>query len=383
MTTASALIPAAGSGERFGRSANKVFCDVAGKPILAHTLAVFESCEAIDEIVLVARQADLERSQNLLRRFGFAKVREVVRGGRHRQDSVANGLARVTREIVVIHDAARPLVTRQVIERSIEVARHSGACVAAVPVIDTIKSVTDGRVTATIDRSNLFAVQTPQTFQTELITEAYRRAIEDGVYATDDAALVERLGKEVAVVPGSYDNIKVTTPADLDAVSAKLGGGEVRTGIGYDVHGLVEGRKLVLGGVGIDFDKGLAGHSDADVAVHAIMDAVLGAASLGDIGRLFPDSDPQYRNISSLSLLTRVGELLCGAGWLVLNIDAVIVCESPKIAPFATQMSRRIADCLGIDSSRVSIKGTTTEGLGFTGRGEGIACQAIATIRRP
>ena len=383
MTTASALIPAAGSGERFGRGVNKVFCEVAGRPVLAHTLAVFESCEAIDEIVLVTRQSDIEASRKLSGRFGFAKVRAIVAGGDERQDSVARGLEKVTREIVAIHDAARPLVTREIIERSIEEAARSGACIAAVPVIDTIKSVTDGDVTGTVDRSNLYAVQTPQTFRTELIREAYRRAYEDGVYATDDAALVERLGKRVTVVPGSYDNIKITTPADLEIASVKLGGGEVRAGIGYDVHALVEGRRLVLGGVEIEFEKGLGGHSDADVVLHAIMDALLGAASLGDIGRHFPDSDPQYKGISSLRLLERVNGLLSDAAWQVMNVDAVVVCERPKIAPLASEMSRRIADCLGIDPSRVSVKGTTTEGLGFTGRGEGIACQAVATLGRP
>ena len=383
MKTASALIPAAGSGERLGRGANKVFCEVAGRPILAHTLAVFESCGAIEETILVTRQSDIEASRELSGRFGFAKVRAIVAGGEHRQDSVANGLEKVTCDICAIHDAARPLVTREIIERSIEEAARSGACIAAVPVIDTIKSVVDGDVTGTVDRSNLYAVQTPQTFRTELIREAYRRAYEDSVYATDDAALVERLGKSVTVVPGSYDNIKITTPADLGVASVKLGGGEVRTGIGYDVHALVEGRKLVLGGIEIDFPKGLAGHSDADVVLHAIMDALLGAVSLGDIGRHFPDSDPQYKGISSLKLLERVRGLLSDSGWRVLNVDAVVVCERPKIAPLASEISHRIANCLGIDSSRVSVKGTTTEGLGFTGRGEGIACQAVATIGRP
>ncbi|MGC8862541.1 MAG: 2-C-methyl-D-erythritol 4-phosphate cytidylyltransferase [Armatimonadota bacterium] len=383
MRTASALIPAAGSGERFGRAGNKIFCEVAGKPVLAHTLAVFESCAAIEEIVLIVRQADLETARDLTKRFGLAKIRSIVCGGKHRHDSVANGLAHVTLDIVAIHDAARPLVTDEIIRRSIEEAARTGACVAAVPVIDTIKSVADGRVEATVDRSSLYAVQTPQTFRTTLIVDAYARAYEDGFFATDDAALVERLGQEVTVVPGSYDNIKITTPADLEVVSTKLGGGEVRTGIGYDVHALVEGRKLILGGVQIDLEKGLAGHSDADVVVHAVMDALLGAASLGDIGRHFPDSDPQYRDISSLELLRRVGAMLSEAGWLVLNVDAVVVCERPKIAPFASAMSGRIAEALRIDANRISVKGTTTEGLGFAGRGEGIACQAVAAIRRP
>ena len=379
---ASALIPAAGSGARFGRGVNKVFCEVAGRPILAHTLAVFESCEAVDELIVIVGEREVEPARELVGRFGFRKVREIVAGGAHRQDSVANGLKEVTGDVVAIHDAARPLVTREIIERSIHEAARSGACIAAVPVIDTIKSVADGAVTGTIDRRDLYAVQTPQTFLTDLIREGYERALADGFHATDDAALVERLGKRVTVVPGSYDNIKITTPADLEFASVKLGGGEVRTGIGYDVHALVEGRKLVLGGVEFEFEKGLAGYSDADVVLHAIMDALLGAASLGDIGRHFPDSDPQYKGISSLKLLERMRGLLSDAGWQVLNVDAVVICERPRIAPLAAEMAQRISGCLKIDPSRVSVKGTTTEGLGFTGRGEGIACQAVATLAR-
>ncbi|MCX8053448.1 MAG: 2-C-methyl-D-erythritol 4-phosphate cytidylyltransferase [Armatimonadetes bacterium] len=383
LTTTSALIPAAGSGERFGRGSNKVFCEVAGKPILAHTLSVFESCEAVDEVVLVARPDDIKTARLLAEHFAFRKVRTIVPGGEQRQDSVANGLKEVRGDIVAIHDAARPLITGEIIRRSIEEAAKSGACVVAVPVIDTIKAVSDGVVDSTIDRANLYAVQTPQTFRTDIIREAYRRALEDQVYATDDAALVERLGGVVTIVPGSYDNIKITTPADLEVASVKLGGGEVRTGIGYDVHAFTDDRKLVLGGVEVDFEKGLAGHSDADVLIHAIMDALLGAASLGDIGCHFPDSDSQYKEVSSLKLLEQVGQMLSRNDWKVLNVDAVVICEEPKIAPFSSEMSIRIANCLGIDSSRVSVKGTTTEGLGFTGRGEGISCQAVATIARP
>jgi len=312
-------------------------------------------------------------------------VAHIVAGGAHRQDSVRNGLAKCSLDIIAIHDAARPMVTTEIIERSIEKAEEMGACIAAVPVIDTVKSASNDIVTSTIDRSSLYAVQTPQTFRAELIRRAYDQAFADGFYATDDAALVERLGEKVAIVPGSYENIKITTPSDLAIAECALGGAEpreIRTGFGFDVHELVEGRKLWLGGVEIEYEKGLLGHSDADVILHAIADACLGAAALGDIGKHFPDTDPAYKGISSLTLLSRVYELIQADGWSILNVDCAVACEQPKLAPHARAMRRRIAEALSTTHDHVSVKGTTTEGLGYTGRGEGIACWAVATIGR-
>lgn len=381
MMRACALIPAAGRGERFGRPTNKVFAEIAGKPILAHTLSVFESCEAIGEIIIVAGKNEIEAVGELVDRFGFGKVTHIVAGGKERQDSVRQGLEKVSSEIVAIHDAARPMVTCEIIDRSIKEAQRSGACIAAVPMIDTIKSATpECIVTDTIDRSNLYSIQTPQTFRTDLIRGAYEQAYIDGFYATDDSALVERLGKQVTIVRGSYDNVKITTPSDMELASMRLGGRMHRTGIGFDVHALVEGRKLTLGGVAIPYEKGLAGHSDADVLVHAVMDALLGAAALGDIGRHFPDSDPAYMDISSMKLLSHVAKLLAKDGWHITNIDAVVICEQPKISPHVENMVKGIAKCLQIEPGCISIKGTTTEKLGYTGRSEGIACQAIATL---
>lgn len=397
MTKASALIAAAGAGERLGKGINKVFVTVAGKPILAHTLAVFEACEAVGEIIIVTGERDIEAAGDIVGRFGFAKVTHVVAGGAHRQDSVRNGLALATGDIIAIHDAARPMVTTEIIERSIAKAVEMGACVAAVPVIDTIKSASDSIVAATVDRTSLYSVQTPQTFRADLIRRAYQAAYAPSTgsgcsfYGTDDAALVERLGEKVAIVPGSYDNIKITTPSDLAIAECRLGApqseiynlkSEIRVGLGFDVHALVEGRKLVLGGVEIAHEKGLLGHSDADVVLHAIADACLGAAALGDIGKLFPDTDPAYKGISSLKLLAHVHDLLAREGWSIGNVDAVVICEQPKIAPHSSEMRRRIAECLDTTPDRISVKGTTTERLGFTGRGEGIACQAVATVRR-
>lgn len=362
---------------------------MAGKPILARTLSVFEACEAIGEIIVVTAEQDIKAVGELVGRFGFAKVKHIVAGGAQRQDSVRNGLARVALDIVAIHDAARPIVTCEIIERSIAKAYETGACIAAVPVIDTIKSAADGIVSATVDRASLYSVQTPQTFRTELVRRAYERAYADGFYATDDAALVEHIGERVAIVPGSYENIKITTPSDLEIAQARLSPSplgeeapQTRTGFGFDVHKLIEGRELWLGGVKIEHEKGLLGHSDADVALHAIADACLGAAALGDIGKHFPDSDPAYKGISSLTLLARVGELITAEGYAIINIDAVIACERPKIAPHTSQMRDSIAEALSTTPDRISIKGTTTEGLGYTGRGEGIACWAVATLRR-
>ncbi len=392
MTIASALIPAAGAGERLGKGVNKALVEVAGKPILAHTLSVFEACESVGEIVIVTGEQDIEAAGEIAGRFGFTKVKHIIAGGAQRQDSVRNGLAKCSHDIIVIHDAARPMVTCGMIERSIEKAREMGACIAAVPVIDTIKSSEEGVVSATIDRRLLYSVQTPQTFRTDLIRKAYDKAYEDGFYATDDSALVEHLGEKVAIVQGSYENIKITTPSDLEIAECRLASrhaeldsasnSTVRTGFGFDVHRLVEGRELWLGGVRIEHEKGLLGHSDADVALHAIADACLGAAALGDIGKHFPDSDPAYKGISSLQLLSRVGELVSAEGYAVGNIDAVIACERPKIAPHTAEMRDRIAEALRTSPDCVSIKGTTTEGLGYTGRGEGIACWATATLIR-
>ncbi len=381
--------------------------EVAGKPILAHTLAVFESCDAIEEIIIVTGERDIEAAGELVGRFGFAKVTCIVAGGAKRQDSVRNGLAKATRDIIAIHDAARPMVTREIIERSIAKAAEMGACVAAVPVIDTIKSASDEIIRSTIDRASLHSIQTPQTFRAGLIRRAYDQAYADGIYATDDATLVERLGEPVAIIEGSYDNIKITTPSDLAIAQCRLVNCQLtidncqsptplalsseerayrraagtRVGLGIDVHAFASGRKLILGGVEIPHDKGLAGHSDADVVLHAIADALLGAAALGDIGQHFPDTDPKYKGISSLTLLAAVRDLLTDAGYSIVNIDAVVICERPKIAPHADLMRHRISDCLSIDPTQVSIKATTTERLGFTGRGEGIACEAVAGVR--
>lgn len=388
MTGTFAIIPAAGRGRRFGRGFNKVLAEASGKPIIAHTLAAFQASALIDGVILVCGAEDTPACRQIVDRFGLSKVTAVIEGGSHRQESVWNGLRRLPDEtsIVVIHDGARPLVNERIIAESVSAASSYGAAVAAVPVTDTIKIADpEGVVVSTPDRDQLFAIQTPQAFRRELIVEAHRRAISDGFYGTDDAALVERLGTSVRLFTGSPQNIKVTEPHDLEVVSTMMGDSNpriplVRVGFGYDIHRFGPGRRLVLGGVEFPGEEGLEGHSDADVLLHAVCDALLGAASAGDIGRIFPDNDSQYKGISSMKLLSRVASLLAEGDWKVVNVDVTLVAQKPRIAPYAEQIRQNISSALAIAEYQVSVKATTAEGLGAIGRVEGISCYSVASV---
>lgn len=391
MTATSAVIPASGRGKRLDRPYNKAFLPLAGKPMVARTLSVFQGCGAIGEIVLVVNDDEVDQAAELVREHAISKVTCITPGGSVRQDSVCNGLSRISSaaDMVVIHDAARPLVTADIITASIDAARATGAAVAAVPVIDTIKTSDDGRcVSGTPDRSRLYAVQTPQTFRRALIESAYRRACSDGYVGTDDASLVERLGEPIAIVPGSYENIKVTTPPDVataEAVLAVRGEGSgpgIRIGHGYDVHRFAPGRRMYLGGVEFPGEEGLLGHSDADVLIHAVMDALLGAAGAPDIGRLFPDTDSAFKDIRSTELLRRVAERAAELGWRIGNVDATLIAERPKIAKRVPEMQQVMAESLGVSPSQVGVKASTAEGLGFVGEGLGIECHAVALLYR-
>ena len=381
-----AIIAAAGSGRRMGREVNKVFLPLAGQAVLARSVAAVAACPEVDGLIVVVAPGEEAQATGLLAPLDLAKPWRVVAGGRERQHSVANALAAVPQaaRLILIHDGARPLIDAAAVAAAIAAAREHGAAGVAVPVKDTIKAVDAvGCIVATPDRSTLWAIQTPQVFAASLLRRAYAAAERDGVLATDDAALVERLGHEVKIVAGSYRNLKITTPEDLTVARALLESeahSMQRIGTGYDVHRLVAGRPLILGGVDIPYERGLEGHSDADVLLHAVKDALLGAAALGDIGRHFPDSDPAYKGASSFRLLAIVGEKLAAAGWRAYNIDAVVIAERPKLAPHIPAMNANIAAALGIAAGQVNVKATTTEGLGFTGRGEGIAAQAVATI---
>jgi 2-C-methyl-D-erythritol 4-phosphate cytidylyltransferase/2-C-methyl-D-erythritol 2,4-cyclodiphosphate synthase len=381
------IIAAAGQGKRMGTAVNKVFLPLAGRAVLEHTVLAACAAEQVTCLLVTAASEDKAAVARLLTGLNLPVPWQVITGGAERQHSIANALKAVPEnsKLVIVHDGARPLAGPQLFNQAAAAAAEYRAAIVAVPVKDTIKSADEtGLVTGTPDRRTLWAVQTPQAFDARLLTAAYEQAAQDGYLGTDDAALVERLGVRVKVVAGSYENLKITTPEDLRFAEALLVKQEVkqviRSGIGYDVHRLVPERKLILGGVDIPHTLGLEGHSDADVLLHAIKDALLGAAALGDIGRHFPDTDGRYKGISSLRLLAEVRNILAGHGYAVNNIDATIVAQRPKLAPYIMQMNQNIADVLGVSAGQVNVKATTTEGLGFAGEGQGIAAYATATI---
>ncbi len=376
-----AVVVAAGNSTRMGGGRSKVLEDIGGKPALCRSLAALCACPQIGETVVVCREedrAEMEKAagtQKLPVRF--------VPGGRERQDSVRLGVEALSPdwEYVVIHDGARPLVTGELIGRVCRDALEYGAATAAVPVKDTCK-LGGEFVESTPPREKLFAVQTPQAFKKDMYLYALERAEDRGETYTDDCQLIEAAGGRVRLTQGDYRNNKITTPEDLVAVRALAGGEEkrMRIGYGYDVHKLVEGRKLILGGVEIPFEKGLLGHSDADVLTHAAADALLGAAALGDIGHLFPDTDPRWEGADSLKLLSAVCRLLQEHGYALGNLDCTLIAQRPKVAPYIGAMREKLAAACGVEPDRISVKATTEEGLGFTGSGEGMAASAVCLL---
>ncbi|MDO5300483.1 MAG: 2-C-methyl-D-erythritol 4-phosphate cytidylyltransferase [Clostridia bacterium] len=387
-----AVIVAAGRGSRMGMERNKVLYPLCGVPVIMRTVRAFEATGFFDGgIVVVASACDMDDMRAMFER---ANVRAaLVAGGEDRQQSVYNGISACDprADIIAIHDGARPLVTREVIERTIDSAGRYGSGVAAVMLKDTVKQVDgDGRVVDTPRRDTLRAVQTPQTFDAALIREAHER-FKRGEHATDDAMLAERMGHAVRLTEGDVENIKLTTPEDMllaEQVILRREGGEtregrhMRIGHGYDVHRLVEGRRLILCGVEVPHTLGLLGHSDADVALHALMDALLGAAALGDIGRHFPDTDPAYAGADSAKLLDHVVSLLEEKGYRVGNVDVTIIAQRPKLKDYIEDMRACVAGHLKVDVGCVNIKATTTEKLGFEGEGLGISSHAVACIER-
>ena len=381
-----AVIVAAGRGSRAGLGENKVFHPLRGRSVLARCLDAFEGCGRFDGAALVLSERDEARYMELCEQEGpFPLVKAIARGGETRRDSVRNGLMAVPEdaEIVAIHDAARPFVTDAIIGATLDSARECGSGVISTPVVDTVKQIDpDGRVRS-LERSALRAVQTPPSFNYRKILEAHRMALRDGLDVTDDAMLFEHYygGVRLVTVEGAEENVKLTTKADFDALRAR-DLPDMRVGQGYDVHRLVPGRRLVLCGVEVPHALGLDGHSDADVAVHALMDALLGALGLGDIGRLFPDSDPEYKGIDSMLLLADVMKRVRAAGYRVGNADVTIVAQKPKLAPYMDAMKRSVAGGLGVPSDRVNVKATTTERLGFEGEEKGISAQAVVILTK-
>jgi len=379
----SAIIAAGGRGLRFGGSSPKQLLTLGGRPILARSVDAFVACDVISEIV-VALPADLAAAPpSYLEQRG--KPVTVVSGGDERRTSVANAFARVSEraEIVVIHDAARPLVSADLIRRTVAAASETGAAIAALRAHDTVKQTNGaGTITATLPRERIYLAQTPQAFRVPVLRDALRLVGE----ATDEAMLAERAGHTVRVVDGDPRNLKITTPDDLMMAEHLTTGSAqapaLRIGNGYDLHRLVPGRPLILGGVRIPFEKGLEAHSDGDVICHAVTDAVLGAAGAGDIGRHFPDTDAAWKNADSIELLRRASAIVREAGYAIVNVDVVVIAQKPKLAPHAEAIRGNVAGALGCDASQVSVKGKTNEGVDSMGAGESIAVHAVALLSR-
>lgn len=384
-----AIVLAGGSGSRMGAECNKVLLPLDGEPILCRSVEAFRGL--VEGIVLVARAEDMSACRSLMSRWGLAGlIRAYAPGGMDRQASVRNGLEALPDHCdkVLVHDAARAMVTPEVIRRVMDSVELCGTGVASVKVVDTIKRVDRGeKVIDTPERAQLRAVQTPQGFTTALLRKAHLQAQIDGYRGTDDASLVERLGVAVQLTEGSEDNFKLTTPRDLFWAETLLErkrerrAPTLRVGQGYDVHRLVEGRRLILCGVQIPHTLGLLGHSDADVALHALMDAMLGAMALGDIGKHFPDTDDAYAGADSMALLARVVALLEAHHARVANCDITIVAQKPKLLPHIPQMRENVARVLGLETGCVNVKATTTEQLGFEGAQEGISAQAVCMVQ--
>jgi 2-C-methyl-D-erythritol 2,4-cyclodiphosphate synthase/2-C-methyl-D-erythritol 4-phosphate cytidylyltransferase len=392
MTQASgvyALILAGGSGVRFGEK-DKLWQALGDYPIWYRAVHALLSHPQIQAGGLVVPESKRDAYESALSYLSLPKPLDVLPcAGKTRQETCYYGLSNLpeTFEWVAIHDAARPFVSQDLLTRLIDAAQEWGVAIPALPVIETVKRIDeDGIVKTTLERSELRVVQTPQLFRTGVLREAHREAREHGFEATDDAALIEKQGGTVYCVMGDVNNLKITTPEDLhyarnylQSISGSPVNG-IRVGIGYDIHSLAEGRRLILGGVQIEHSHGLLGHSDADVVTHAICDALLGAAALGDIGQYFPNTDPQWKDANSLELLRHVANLLEMHGWSIQHVDAMILAQAPRLSPHLPRMAQMLSETMKIQSGRVSLKATTMEGLGAIGREEGIACQAVATI---
>ncbi len=383
---AAAIITAGGLGRRLGGATPKQFLLLRGRPVLVRTVEAFLQADCFQTIILTLPVAYLEAATGLLTAYDLAAACRIVAGGETRQESVQAGLDALPKdiELVVIHDGVRPLVSQEIIKNCLQAARLHGAAITAIPVKDTIKAVAGGVIQQTVDRSQLWRAQTPQAARVSLLRQAYQKALLDNFSGTDEASLLERIACPVTIVAGSETNLKITLPEDIAMAEALLMPQKAKTtvkiGHGYDAHRLVKDRALILGGVTVPHTLGLLGHSDADVLTHALCDALLGAIGAGDLGRHFPDSDPQYKAIDSLKLLAQVVSLATEQGLSLINADLTVIAQRPKLAPFLPQMQKNLAEVCQVFSSAINIKATTTETMGFTGREEGIACHAVVLV---
>lgn len=377
-----AIIVASGRGERFGSDRPKQYLPLAGRSLLSHCLRRFVDHPGVTKVRAVIHPDDRDLYDQAAAGLDLL---EPVHGGDTRQDSVRLGLeslAEAPPDFVLIHDGARPLVDADLIERVIGALGRSVGVVPALPVADTLKRVGDDRVGETVDRTGLYRAQTPQGFAYHPLMKAHREA--EGRAMTDDAAVAESAGLGVTVVAGDEDNIKVTAGDDLERAARLMSSGlRPRTGMGFDVHRLEPGDGLILLGLTLPEPFCMIGHSDADVGLHAITDALLGALAAGDIGSHFPPSDPTWKGAESTIFLNHACHLVREAGGVIEHVDVTLICERPKVGPYRGAMVERLSDLLQLPPSRVSVKATTTERLGFTGRGEGIAAQAVATVLLP
>ena len=382
-----AVIVAGGEGLRLGQDQPKPLISLGSRPLVTYSLETFAKFPAVSRIILVCGKGWFNEAQKLGERWAQGKLATVVPGGKERSDSVRAGITCLPKNCskVAIHDAARPFVTADLIEKVLKGLRHCHGAVPGLPLADTLRRHGGGISTGTPDRSQYVLSQTPQCFHRQPLEEAFRRAELDGFSGTDDAAYMERLpGARIAIVEGDPINFKITTPDDLHRARAMMEGwdNDFRVGEGFDAHRFTAGRKLILGGVEIPFELGLHGHSDADVLCHAVGDALLGAVSLGDLGQHFPDSDPAYEGISSLKLLERICDMVAERGYAIHSVDSTLVLQLPKIAPHRDLIRTSLAKALKIDVDQISVKATTTEGMGPEGRGEGITCRAVVLVRK-
>lgn len=388
-----AIVAAGGRGVRLGADRPKQFLEIGGHSILEMSVAALAASTRINELVIALPEEHVTEYAKSLTRMTSTPLK-VVAGGARRQDSVANAFAATSAhaDVIVIHDAARPFVTEAVINRAINGAEVHGAAIVAVGVSDTVKQAgalnPDGSrlIRGTIARDSVFLAQTPQAFRRDVL----KRALTEGaaIDATDEAMLVERLGLPVHLVDGDPRNVKITTAADLaaaqaDANAAGLSTPMIRIGTGYDLHTLVDGRPLILAGVKIDFAKGLSGHSDADIVCHAVTDAVLGAAAAGDIGQLFPDTDARWKDADSIALLEGAVARIRERGYRVSNVDVTVIAQKPKLLPYVEAMRGNLAAALGVEPGAVSVKAKTNEGVDSMGRGDSMACHAVALLTAP
>ncbi len=388
------VVVAAGSSSRM-EGIDKQVAILGGEPVISHSIKVFEQFEKVGGIVLVMSIENLEEGKAAVRTGGFSKVVRVLPGGNRRQDSVKIGLTALeesgTYDFIAVHDGARPFIDPAMLERGLLVAKKVGSAIAAVPVKDTIKMAPHRVVTDTPDRSQMWAIQTPQIFRLDILKTAHEMITDD---VTDDASMVESVGGLVAIFDGSNDNIKITTPQDMkfarllydrriigdhQAAGTSDHDGS-RFGIGFDGHQLIRGGPLLIGGVKIDFEYQLAGHSDGDVLMHAVASAILGAAGLGDLGSSFPSGDKKYAGLDSAQFIAESTRMAFAAGWMVCHVDATVIAQRPRLSSYSEAMEANIAAIDGLENSSVNVKITSTDQVGAIGAGQGIAAQAIATL---